>query len=96
MNDLDSATEGERQRQTELKHAWDAVPQQGGKKGCVLNASKEIVGVLAISDDATLILKRQQPEAFVVVSREETSDWRISPYDESHRVQFVCVGDLLC
>ncbi len=85
----------ERQRQTALKQAWDAVPQEGGNKGFVVNAYKETPGILAITEDGTLILKRQSIEDFVVVSREEASGWRISPYNESHQVLFGFVNDLL-
>ncbi len=87
--------EGERQRPTALKQAWDAVPQEGGNKGCVLDANKETLGILAITQDGTLILKRQYIEDFVVVSREEAFGWRISPYNDSKEVGFEWVNDLL-
>ncbi len=87
--------EGERQRPAALKQAWDAVPQEGGNKGCVLDGNKDTLGILAITEDGTLILKRQCIEDFVVVSREEASAWRISPYNDSQEVRFESVRDLL-
>ena len=79
MSDLETGNEVKCDQQTRLKKAWNAVPQATGWKGCALDAHKEIMGVLAICEDGTLILHRQDTADFVVVSGEEASDWRISP-----------------
>ena len=81
--------------QAALKQAWEAVPQDGGRKGFVVDANKETPGVLAITEEGTLILKRSREDDFVIISGDEVSGWRISPYNQSHDVSFKCVTDLL-
>ena len=84
-----------RQAQAALKQAWEAVPQEGGNKGFVVDANKETPGILAITEDGTLVLKRTSVDDFVVVSGDDVSGWRISPYNESQNVRFKWVTDLL-
>ena len=92
-----NADSGDNKRlgQTALRQAWEAVPQEGGNKGLVVDSNKETPGVLAITEDGILILKRSREDDFVVVSGDEVSAWRISPYTESKNVSFKYVTDLL-
>ena len=96
MSHLETETEVASNQQTRLKNAWDAVPKLGGKKGCAFDADKNIVGILAITDDGTLILNQQDAVEFVVVSQAKASGWRISPFNDLSKVGFVWVKSLLC
>jgi len=95
MSDLETETDFASDQQTRLTDAWDAVPQSGGRKGCVIDADKRMVGVLAITDEGTLILNQQDTGEFVVVSQSKAEDWRISPFNDSNKVEFVRVQSLL-